>query len=1515
MKTNIYRTLVVKNILSNMNSFAKRIMMIVAVVMMAGSAWAAAGDEITSHTNIVSGKWYYIKGVRTNGTTIEYLTFNDNLGTVNGTSSSTTNGAIPLKFTYESSNWYITTPKGYYVTTTTSNGKLTLTSTPTAVTLGTSSSKITIQGDSYYLQKNGGASNFGSYSGAQQHVTLIEAQTYTVNWSVNGGSCSGSPSTEGQADHKIAVLPTTPVSCDASKVFVGWTNTPISGSTNTHPSVLFTHANGAPTITGDVTYYAVFAIKSNASTLLSEDFSSIVNGNSTSTSGSGNSWSTLTDNFTSSSYVYQAGGAVRLGTGTTGYLVTKELTAAVGYVLTISFGVKGWTNVEGDIGVTADDDEFADPGSISYTSTMSGSFETQEVSVVLTKANPKIKISALSSRAFIDDLVITKATYSEYVTTCCDKLVELSAGAETNATISSFSPSSVPTCSETAANRNVTITVAAATGYEFTNSARLSYSGDGTATYQSGPTDNGDGTYSFVYQFAQNDNGSGTFSVTSATPKNYTISFDANGGTGSMDAVEKAYGTTYDLPASTFTRPTGKMFKCWAEDSAEGTERAVGYTHTVSGDITFYAVWRDGVYSDSKFSCAELTLTPVLATAGTPIFITSAAGKTVRSQDYIEITGSGLTPSTELSFGDLDKFAIKKADGTAISTDENGAISINAYIFYTPDAGATSDGLDELTGISVSVGGAKPKTVVLEQEIYGRHIATDFVIAGKKDGKWYALPADFSDESTPAPVEIAVDDNNDPSVAYTANSNIYNLYGQNSGASGYLYHDGDGDGNPDGDKIKLGMKNNGNKPLFAYAPDKNSLKGDETATVTNNIGKQYWWTLKQTNTSISKAKDAKYTITSSNNPGTLSIKNSPFVWGTYKSGVEELRLIPASDVEYTESAVVAWGQKKLILEVEKPALATQVRAKIGEGSWSENQLMVETRTSVKGTGTRYNYTMDFTSDGFDFSDADNEGKMLIIELLNGSGSPLKATSVIIPRIVAADRTINKTNDGTKGPWNTEVHLLPGVKLTVDASTYSPPATTTITLKELHIYPGATVDVESGTLIAPTLILRNGWDRLSAKKQYEIARLYLKPDAGSLNATNAYADWYIDYDQYYPIAVPWKVTTENMSYVNTSGSAAAGVILRKYDGERRAQTTKPEGGENTNWQQYDSWPTTLDPGHGYAMTARRPAGKAFSIVRMPLTIPSADWVTNGEQGSLGEAPDDTHKDTVKVKAWAVAGTPKYAKGWNFIANPYMSLYMGEIEYTDGTEVAYLNIPDVEFKEFDQVTAETKKLKPSSAFLIQAPKDGTIVFGTANRKLSAPSFMAETQNEQKTIQKAFIVLSGNEAEDMMGLRIGEQYTADYEINADLEKMLSDGNTLRTYMRYGDLNMAYVAINDTLAQEWIPVNVRIPADGEYTFSLHEASKVSELEGVYLIDYQNGDKITNLIEQSYTFSSTAGTINGRFAINAKVGERQTPTGIDAINAGGDINSDKPFKFIYHDKVYIWLNGVIYDTTGKRVK
>lgn len=998
-----------------------------------------------------------------------------------------------------------------------------------------------------------------------------------------------------------------------------------------------------------------------------------------------------------------------------------------------------------------------------------------------------------------------------------------------------------------------------------------------------------------------------------------TISFNNNGGSSSMSSEVVVSGDSYELPSCTFTPPSGKKFKCWAQGAADGTERAVGYSHTVAGDITFYAVWRDEQYTDYKFSCADWTLT---GPSGDIVFITSAASKTVRSQEAFHVSGSGLPHNTALTFTTFPvntKFELKKADGTIPQTNEFGVVDADVYAFYTPDAGDTSDGLDELTSLTVSVTG-EPRTATIDtKRVIGRHLPADFVIAVKRNNKWLALPATMNDLTNPSPVEIAVDNIDNPSAAYTAASNIYNLYGQNSGSGGKLY--------TNGETVKLGMKNNSNKPLFGSATGSSTVKGDGTATVTNNIGSQYWWTLSQTATSITNPQDAQYSITCSNNTAPFVLKENAGnpQWGFFTTGsVGAIRLIPATDIPFTEAYFVEWGQHGGVIEVNAQGIdATSVTAHLGINSATTT--LSPTLTSGKSRASKYNYTVNF-GNGIDFAAAASNGAMLRLEWKNGATT--KAVSnIVVPKIVASDATMSSLMSGDT-QWETEVHVLPRVTLTANAGDFS---SNDVLINHLEIYPGATVVVTkgaagSGTLKVKTLVLRNGWTRAGAKA-YDVARLYITPSTASLdkNAVSDvwYSDWYIDYDQYYPVAVPWDVTLSGITYrycsVEPSVGPSENIRLKYYDGESRATNVQEGVGSGANWKTYGDAgctdvPTKLEPSKGYAMTAKRPTGKAFSIIRMPLTIPNASWTTAGEQGEVG----GTHKDQVSVTAWGVKDKSEtaYAEGWNLIANPYMSLHEGAITYTgSGTPVRYVNIPDVDFKEYDQLATATAELKPASAFLIQAPETGTITFGTANRKPSAPSYRTEEKPESIPEQQAYIVLSNEQSEDMMGILVSEKYTSEYETNADLEKLLSDGNTLRTYMHYGDMNMAYVAINEMLAKEWIPVSVRIPADGEYTFSLHEASIAGELEGVYLIDYQNGDKVTNLIEQSYTFSSTAGTINGRFAINAKAGERQTPTGIDAINAGGDINSDKPFKFIYHDKVYIWLNGVIYDTTGKRVK
>ena len=70
---------------------------------------------------------------------------------------------------------------------------------------------------------------------------------------------------------------------------------------------------------------------------------------------------------------------------------------------------------------------------------------------------------------------------------------------------------------------------------------------------------------------------------------NYTISFNANGGTGTMANVE--FAGTYTLPTNGFTAPQGKQFKGWST-SATG-EVIDGTTINILADTELFAIWED----------------------------------------------------------------------------------------------------------------------------------------------------------------------------------------------------------------------------------------------------------------------------------------------------------------------------------------------------------------------------------------------------------------------------------------------------------------------------------------------------------------------------------------------------------------------------------------------------------------------------------------------------------------------------------------------------------------------------------------------------------------------------------------------------------------------------------------------------------------------------------------------------------------------------------------------------------
>ena len=87
----------------------------------------------------------------------------------------------------------------------------------------------------------------------------------------------------------------------------------------------------------------------------------------------------------------------------------------------------------------------------------------------------------------------------------------------------------------------------------------------------------------------------------------YTVSYDANGGTGAPASQVKKYGETLKLRTDIPTR-SGYDFLGWAENStATSATYAAGATYFENADITLYAVWREHNYD---FSVSNLTVTP-----------------------------------------------------------------------------------------------------------------------------------------------------------------------------------------------------------------------------------------------------------------------------------------------------------------------------------------------------------------------------------------------------------------------------------------------------------------------------------------------------------------------------------------------------------------------------------------------------------------------------------------------------------------------------------------------------------------------------------------------------------------------------------------------------------------------------------------------------------------------------------------------------------------------------------------
>ena len=94
----------------------------------------------------------------------------------------------------------------------------------------------------------------------------------------------------------------------------------------------------------------------------------------------------------------------------------------------------------------------------------------------------------------------------------------------------------------------------------------------------------------------------------------YTLTFDANGGTGSMTAKTGLTGE-YDLPANEFTAPSGKKFKGWSLT----TDGAIVTKVDMTENRTVYAIWENIIYTVTFNSNGGTSVAPQDVNAGEKI--------------------------------------------------------------------------------------------------------------------------------------------------------------------------------------------------------------------------------------------------------------------------------------------------------------------------------------------------------------------------------------------------------------------------------------------------------------------------------------------------------------------------------------------------------------------------------------------------------------------------------------------------------------------------------------------------------------------------------------------------------------------------------------------------------------------------------------------------------------------------------------------------------------------------------
>ena len=236
-----------------------------------------------------------------------------------------------------------------------------------------------------------------------------------------------------------------------------------------------------------------------------------------------------------------------------------------------------------------------------------------------------------------------------------------------------------------------------------------------------------------------------------------TITFNGNGGSGSMEPVTVKAETNYILPECGFTAPADQEFKAW---EIGGTEYKVGDSYTVNGDIEIKALWKNSVITPSTYTVTVSNdgngtgaATPSTAAAGTTIILTAMPKEGYHFKEWQVISGGVTIKNNKFTMPDnnVEVKAIFEEDTPPAPTEHTVTVTSSG------NGTASASPAKAVAGAEITLSATPDRGYHLKE--WQVESPAGLVITNNKftmPGTNVAIKAIFEEDAPPAPTEFTI---------------------------------------------------------------------------------------------------------------------------------------------------------------------------------------------------------------------------------------------------------------------------------------------------------------------------------------------------------------------------------------------------------------------------------------------------------------------------------------------------------------------------------------------------------------------------------------------------------------------------------------------------------------------------------------------------------------------------------------------------------------------------------------